>query len=138
MESREEALLEEYYKTLHIEALTMADMAREEILPACTTFQNELAQTARNKKEVGVSNTMEVDLLRKVCGLTEELYRKCGELSDAIAQAPQADAKRLSNYYHDMVIPIMNAVRQPADDLELLVGKKYWPFPTYSDILFYV
>ncbi len=138
MESREEALLEEYYKTLRIEARTMADMVCEELLPACTAFENDMAQTARGKKDVGVSNAMEVDLLRRVSTLTEEMYNQCNALVDAVANAPKTSALEIAQYYHDKVIPLMDAVRQPADDLELLVGKKYWPFPTYSDILFYV
>ena len=138
MESREEALLEEYYKTLRIEARTMADMVREELLPACTAFENDMAQTARGKKDVGVSNTMEVEMLRRVSTLTEEMYNQCNALVDAVTNAPKTSALEIAQYYHDKVIPLMDAVRQPADDLELLVGKKYWPFPTYSDILFYV
>ncbi|WP_125114708.1 glutamine synthetase III family protein [Agathobaculum sp. Marseille-P7918] len=138
MESREEALLEEYYKTLHIEALTMSDMVREEILPACVVYQSDLAKTVKNKKEAGVAGGMEADLLGRVSALTEELYNKCRELDAAVAQAPDADAETIAHYYHDTILPAMDAVRAPADQLEMLVGKKYWPFPTYSDILFYV
>ena len=63
MESREEALLEEYYKTLHIEALTMSDMVREEILPACIGYEKDLADAVKMKKEAGVSGGMEAGLL---------------------------------------------------------------------------
>ncbi len=138
MESREEALLEEYYKTLHIEALTMSDMVREEILPACVNYQSDLAKTVKNKKEAGITGGMEADLLGRVSALTEELYTKGLALDAAVAQAPSADAETVANYYHDTILPAMDAVRAPADQLEMLVGKKYWPFPTYSDILFYV
>ena len=138
MESREEALLEEYYKTLHIEALTMSDMVREEILPACVAYQSDLAKTVKNKKEAGVAGGMEADLLGRVSALTEELYTKGLALDAAVEQAPDADAETLANYYHNTILPAMDAVRAPADQLEMLVGKKYWPFPTYSDILFYV
>lgn len=138
MESREEALLEEYYKTLHIEALTMSDMVREEILPACVAYQSDLAKTVKNKKEAGVAGGMEADLLGRVSALTEELYTKGLALDAAVSQAPAADAETVANYYHDTILPAMDAVRAPADQLEMLVGKKYWPFPTYSDILFYV
>ena len=138
MESREEALLEEYYKTLHIEALTMSDMVREEILPACVAYQRDLAKTVKNKKEAGVAGGMEADLLGRVSALTEELYTKGRALDAAVADAPAADAETVANYYHDTILPAMDAVRAPADQLEMLVGKKYWPFPTYSDILFYV
>ncbi|HIX89424.1 MAG TPA: glutamine synthetase III [Candidatus Agathobaculum pullicola] len=138
MESREEALLEEYYKTLHIEALTMSDMVREEILPACVAYQSDLAKTVKNKEEAGVAGGMEADLLGRVSALTEELYTKGLALDAAVEQAPDADAETLANYYHNTILPAMDAVRAPADQLEMLVGKKYWPFPTYSDILFYV
>ena len=138
MESREEALLEEYYKTLRIEALTMSDMVREEILPACVTYEGDLSRAVRNKKEAGVAGGMEAELLGRISELTEELYNKCRELDSVVAAAPRAEAEMLANYYHDMVLPAMEAVRVPADKLEMLVGKKYWPFPTYSDILFYV
>ena len=138
MESREEALLEEYYKTLHIEALTMSDMVREEILPACVAYQSDLAKTVKNKKEAGIAGGMEADLLGRVSALTEDLYNKCRELDAAVEQAPAADAETIAHYYHDTILPAMDAVRAPADQLEMLVGKKYWPFPTYSDILFYV
>ncbi len=138
MESRMETNLEEYAKTLHIEALTMSDMVREEILPACVNYQSDLAKTIKNKKEAGVAGGMEADLLGRVSVLTEELYTKNLALDAAVADAPAADAKTVANYYHDTILPAMDAVRTTADQLEMLVGKKYWPFPTYSDILFYV
>ena len=138
MESRLEALLEEYYKTLHIEALTMSDMVREEILPACVQYQSDLAKTICDKKTAGVSGGMEADLLGRVSALTEELYQQCRALDDAVAGAPAAEAEAVAHYYHDTILPLMDAVRAPADQLEMLVGKKYWPLPTYSDILFYV
>lgn len=138
MESREEALLEEYYKTLHIEALTMSDMVREEILPACVQYQSDLAKTICDKKAAGASGGMEADLLGRVSALTEELYQQCRALDDAVAGAPAAEAETVAHYYHDTILPLMDAVRAPADQLEMLVGKKYWPLPTYSDILFYV
>ena len=138
MESRLEALLEEYYKTLHIEALTMSDMVREEILPACVQYQSDLAKTICDKKAAGVSGGMEADLLGRVSALTEELYQQCRALDDAVAGAPAAEAEAVAHYYHDTILPLMDAVRAPADQLEMLVGKKFWPLPTYSDILFYV
>ena len=138
MESREEALLEEYYKTLRIEALTMSDMVREEIIPACVNYEGDLSRAVRNKKEAGVAGGMEAGLLGRISELTEELYQKNDDLERAVAAAPRAEAGMLANYYHDVVLPAMEAVRIPADKLETLVGKKYWPFPTYSDILFYV
>ena len=136
--SRMETQLEEYNKILHIEAMTMSDMVREEITPACIAFENELAGTVNAKKAAGVTGGMEADLLGKVSELTEELYTKSAALDEAVAAVPTDDNEKAAHYYHDVVISAMDEVRAPADKLEGLVGKKFWPFPTYSDILFYV
>ena len=136
--SRMETQLEEYNKILHIEAMTMSDMVREEITPACIAFENELAGTVNAKKAAGVTGGMEAGLLGKVSELTEELYTKSAALDEAVAAVPTDDSQKAAHYYHDVVISAMDAVRVPADKLEGLVGKKFWPFPTYSDILFYV
>ena len=77
-------------------------------------------------------------LLGKVSELTEELYTKSAALDEAVAAVPTDDNEKAAHYYHDVVISAMDEVRAPADKLEGLVGKKFWPFPTYSDILFYV
>ncbi len=135
--SRMETQLEEYNKILHIEALTMSDMVREEITPACIAFENELAGTVNAKKAAGVTGGMEAGLLGKVSELTEELYAKSAARTRQLQQ-PSGDNTATAHYYHDTVIAAMDAVRVPADKLEGLVGKKFWPFPTYSDILFYV
>ena len=136
--SRMETQLEEYNKILHIEAMTMSDMVREEITPACIAFENELAGTVNAKKAAGVTGGMEAGLLGKISELTEELYTKSAALDEAVAAVPTDDSQKAAHYYHDVVISAMDAVRVPADKLEGLVGKKFWPFPTYSDILFYV
>ena len=136
--SRMETQLEEYNKILHIEAMTMSDMVREEITPACIAFENELAGTVNAKKAAGVTGGMEAGLLGKGSELTEELYTKSAALDEAVAAVPTDDSQKAAHYYHDVVISAMDAVRVPADKLEGLVGKKFWPFPTYSDILFYV
>ena len=101
-------------------------------------FEGELAATVNGKKAAGVSGGMEAGLLGKISELTEELYAKNTALDEAIAAAPSGDNIETAHYYHNTVIAAMDAVRAPADKLEGLVGKKFWPFPTYSDILFYV
>ena len=90
------------------------------------------------KKAAGVTGGMEAGLLGKVSELTEELYTKSAALDEAVAAVPTDDNEKAAHYYHDVVISAMDEVRAPADKLEGLVGKKFWPFPTYSDILFYV
>ncbi|MDY3618853.1 glutamine synthetase III family protein [Agathobaculum sp.] len=138
MESREETLLEEYAKTLHIEALTMSDMIRQQIVPACVSYERELAKTVKDKKDIGIAGGMEAALLAEVSALAEKLYTECAALESALDNAPETSACAIAQYYHDTVIPAMQAAREPADKLETRVGKEFWPFPTYSDILFYV
>ncbi|MCQ5129036.1 glutamine synthetase III [Butyricicoccus faecihominis] len=138
MESREETLLEEYAKTLHIEALTMIEMIRQEIVPACLAYEQSVAKTARLKQDIGVTGGMEAKLVAELSSLIETLSSHCDALDEAVASAPKGSAEQSAHYYHDAVIPAMEAARKPADALECLVAKKGWPFPTYSDILFYV
>ncbi|WP_370813410.1 glutamine synthetase III [Butyricicoccus pullicaecorum] len=148
--SREEILLEEYAKTLRIEALTMLDMLRKLILPACAKFSRDLAEGVALKKQIGVDAPAEVEMVRKVtdktaalCAAQDVLAHKVEAakdvLTEAFAVAPGGvGARKLSRYYRDEVLPAMKEARKLADELENLVSKEYWPFPTYSDILFYV
>ena len=148
--SREEILLEEYSKTIRIEALTMLDMLRKLILPACAKFSKDLAEGVMIKKQIGVDAPAEAELVAKITDRTARLADAQGVLAEKIqaanavlteefAAAPGGrGARRLSRYYRDEVLPAMQAARSLADELENLVAKDYWPFPTYSDILFYV
>ena len=90
--------LEEYNKILHIEAMTMSDMVREEITPACIAFENELAGTVNAKKAAGVTGGMEAGLLGKVSELTEELYTKSAALDEAVAAVPTDDSQKAAHY----------------------------------------
>ena len=148
--SREEILLEEYAKTLRIEALTMLDMLRKLILPACTKFSRDLAEGVALKKQIGVDAPAEVEMVRRVTDktaalsaaqdvLAHKVEAAKDVLTEAFAVAPGGvGARKLSRYYRDEVLPAMKEARKLADELENLVSKEYWPFPTYSDILFYV
>lgn len=148
--SREEILLEEYAKTLRIEALTMLDMLRKLILPACAKFSRDLAEGVALKKQIGVDAPAEVAMVRKVTDktaalsaaqdvLAHKVEAAKDVLTEAFAVAPgSVGARKLSRYYRDEVLPAMKEARRLADELENLVSKEYWPFPTYSDILFYV
>ena len=136
--SRCDIMLETYCKTIHIEALTMRDMARREILPACLSFERTVADGALAKKQLGLAGGAETRLLTQVSALNDALERAVSTLEEAVEAAPKADAETLAHYYHDEVIPCMDAVRKPADALERMVGKEYWPFPTYADLLFEV
>ena len=148
--SREEILLEEYAKTLRIEALTMLDMLRKLILPACAKFSRDLAEGVALKKQIGVDAPAEVEMVRRVTDktaalsaaqdvLAHKVEAAKDVLTEAFAVAPGGvGARKLSRYYRDEVLPAMKEARKLADELENLVSKEYWPFPTYSDILFYV
>ena len=148
--SREEILLEEYAKTLRIEALTMLDMLRKLILPACAKFSRDLAEGVALKKQIGVDAPAEIEMVRRVTDktaalsaaqdvLAHKVEAAKDVLTEAFAVAPGGvGARKLSRYYRDEVLPAMKDARKLADELENLVSKEYWPFPTYSDILFYV
>ena len=137
MKSRQEILLEEYAKTIHIEALTAADMLGKQIIPAVIEYSGKLAKTVAAKKAIGVDAPAEAAMVKTLTEKTAALVEKRAALEAAIAGVPDG-VEGAARYYHDAVIAAMEAARAIADELEMLVGKKYWPFPTYGDMLFYV
>ncbi len=137
MKSRQEILLEEYAKTIHIEALTAADMLGKQIIPAVIEYSGKLAETVAAKKAIGVDAPAEAAMVKTLTEKTVALVEKRAALEAAIAGVPDG-VEGAARYYHDAVIAAMEAARAIADELEMLVGKKYWPFPTYGDMLFYV
>ena len=138
MESRLEILLEEYAKTINIESLTMSQMVRKDVLPACLSFMKDLSETISTKSSIGIGScAFEKDLLEKVSALSDNLYASVDDLDKLTASSSDCeDTASLAKYFKDVIIPTMDTVREYADELELLVGKKYWPFPTYSDLLY--
>ncbi|WP_443964714.1 glutamine synthetase III family protein [Ruminococcus sp.] len=139
LQSRVEILLDEYCKTLNIEALTMIDMAKKEILPAAAKYVKDLAKTAELAKSCGAEAVFETETVREVSALTTEMYKALGTLEADVQKVHQIeDTEEMANYFHDVIFADMGALRVPADKIETLVGKEYWPYPTYSDLLFYV
>ena len=138
--SRTDILLEEYSKTINIEAITMLHIANKEIIPAVVEYLNELCESASLKKSINpaFSSECEEGLIADVSAKESEMYKAVGALKAALKNVPSDDAQTSANYYRDVVIPAMADVRKPADELELLVGREYWPFPTYGDLLFSV
>ncbi|MBQ8027417.1 MAG: glutamine synthetase type III, partial [Clostridia bacterium] len=139
--SRCEIMLDSYCKVLHIEALTMLDMARKEIMPAAVTYTNEVAQSVKLKKEIGfeLNGDASLALCTKLTGLTNKLYAKTAELDSAVVGLDHAGSSlEASAYCRDKLVPAMNSLRAVADELETLVAEKYWPYPTYSELLFNV
>ena len=138
--SRTDILLEEYSKTINIEAITMLHIASKEIIPAVVEYLNELCESASLKKSINpaFSSECEEGLIADVSAKESEMYKAVGALKAALKNIPSDNAQTSANYYRDVVIPAMADVRKPADELELLVGREYWPFPTYGDLLFSV
>ena len=138
LRSRYEIQLENYYKQIHIEALTMLDMIRKDILPAAASYMKDLASEAARKKELGIGAGFETDLLKKLSALSDDLYAKAEKLGEADGSAPQSDNLGTANYYRNTVFALMEEIRKPADEIESLVGSAYWPYPTYGELLFSV
>ncbi len=139
--SRYEITLENYCKVLNIEAETMLEMARKDILPAVTAYTRELTETALAKRalDAAISCEMETTLIAKLSALSTGLYQKIGALEDALLQSKQiTEIAACATFYHDSVFAAMQELRAIADELESLTAKTCWPFPTYGDLLFSV
>ena len=134
--SRQEIGLEEYAKTVRIEALTLLDMARASIVPVCMRYAAELAQGANAQRALGVDAPEQQALAARIAGLTGEVLRAADALEREASALP-ADAADAAGACARRVLPAMDAVRRPADALEGLVDRALWPFPTYADLLFY-
>ena len=140
MHSRFEILTDEYSKTIHIEALTMRDMIVQEIIPAVSYYTDIIAQSINAKKTASpdLSCKVELELLKKISLLLDSLSDKCDVLSSLIDKSKAHGGAELSHFCRQCIVPAMDDARKVADELELLVGRTYWPFPTYGDILHYV
>jgi glutamine synthetase len=143
MYSRCEIMLESYCKTVNIEALTMLEMAKNDILPAVIKYQNKLSDAIIAKKNVcsDLPCNAETSLLKEISGLCDSLYSRVKDLENAIAGTadfPEEKDASHAMYYRHTVIPAMDALRADADKLETLTSSEYWPFPSYGTILFRV
>ena len=141
LESRKEILLEKYCQTINIEALTMLEMVKKDIIPAICNYSKDLTQGALAKKNLSsdIDVSLETSLVSKISSLSACLSKKTAELDKVLLDAKDIeDSEELAKFYHDTVLSQMNEVRAIADELETIVGKGYWPFPTYTDLLFSV
>ena len=135
--SRQEIAQEEYAKTILIEARTSLDILHKQIIPACMAYSTQVAQGAAVKSSIGVSAEGEIALVRTITDKTSALMERTEALDKAVAAVPEA-VKESARYCAETVLPAMEAARAIADQLELLVDRAHWPFPTYRDLLFYV
>ncbi len=139
LESRYVINLENYCKIIKIESLTMIEMAKKDILPAVSTYVRKMAEAVSCTRSIAdVECGFEVDMIRNLTNLSTNMYKKMRSLEELIAEAPQGDDQRLAEYYRDAIIPAMDRLRAVADEIEPLVGEKYWPYPTYGRMLFAV
>ena len=134
--ARHEIHLEAYCKIVNIEALTSVDMALHQILPAAIKYSNVLCQSILSKKELGVSAKAEITLVNQLSAATDALYESCRALSQNLKMIPE-DVEAAAKYYYQVIVSGMTDLRGYADTLEQLTDKAYWPYPTYSDLLFY-
>jgi glutamine synthetase len=138
--SRYDILLESYCKTLHIEALTMVDMIKGDIIPACVDYQNDLAKLLEKKKACGsYDSSLEAHLLDSISKLTASLLKKLTSLENAILESK--DERKIleqARFYREKVYAAMSELRVVADELETLVARKHWPIPSYAEMLYSV
>ena len=141
MESRYEVEMEHYAKVINIEALTMLEMARKQLLPAVNAYMSEVANTAASKLAVSesISVRSETKTLSRLSADADAMSDAIDTLQDAVDAAkalPSESEKAVA--FHDNVLPAMDALRAAADDAETVCGEDYWPLPSYSKMLYYV
>jgi glutamine synthetase len=137
MVARSEIHIEHYSNVISIEANTMADMIRHEILPAVSAYGDQLCQRAFHKESMGAPCRYETTVGQEICQLTDALMLSCDQLEEDMAGKPTESMDAMV-YCHDVIIPDMQEARAIADRLEVLTAREYWPFPVYSDLLFSV
>ena len=137
IEARAEIHIENYSTVICIEARTMTDMIRRQILPAVSAFAGDLCSRAGTKKDLGACCQYEVSTACQIGSLTDALMAASDKLEMDLSAIP-ADAAEAMRHSHDVLIPDMDTARRAADQLETLTGSDRWPFPTYSDLLFSV
>ncbi len=132
-------MLEGYQKTIHIEALTMIDIIKKEILPASIAYQSELVSLINGKKLCGIEYEPEKALALKLSTLTVALYKKLEELENVLINEKSIeDSLESAKYYRNSVFMKVTELRLIIDELETIVAKKHWNLPTYADILYSV
>ena len=139
LKSRRDIMLENYCKTVVIEANTMTDMAKKEILPAVEAYTADLAASAKAKRALdeALPCRYETETVRKLSGLTDQIAEAAASLEEAVEDLEKAaDIREESEAIRDTVLTRMETLRAACDEAEVLTAKKYWPFPTYGDLLF--
>ena len=139
--SRYEILMENYCKTIHIEALTMIDMVKKYIIPSVLSYQGEISEIANSKKQLNPNLKCELEekLLSKLSRLGNYLYAKLDTLETSVLNAKtHSDLLESAKYYRESIFINMQHLRGIVDELETLIAKDHWPLPTYGELLFSV
>lgn len=137
--SRKEILLEEYSKTINIEALTMIDMLKKDIIPACIAYNKKIVDAAIAKKEIGISADLEVQQAEQISEKTALLSQREQALEKALKDVPDLEQGEVAaKYFGNVIIEKMKQARAVADELEMMVAQNDWPMPTYGKMLYYV
>jgi len=134
--ARYEIHLDAYRKIVNIEAKTCIDMALHQILPAAMHYSRDLCSGILSKKELGFSCEAEMQLAQKLSCAADSMYQCCERLQRDLVHIPEGK-ESIAAYYNEVIVADMTALRAQADILESLTDKAYWPYPTYSDLLFY-
>ena len=139
LRSRVEIKYENYAKTIHIEALTMIDMASKSIIPAIIKWTGSLAGTIGALEQISAPAKIQRELLEESSALLEKTRDALQELIRITSAAEETpEGRKRAEFYHDKVMPAMEALRAPVDRLEMIVDKDMWPMPSYGDLLFEV
>ena len=134
--ARHEIHVDNYCKIVNIEAMTSVDMAMHQILPAAVSYTSDLCKAIERKQALGLPCNAELAITKQLSAATDALYEYCQKLREHLQNVPQC-REDAACYYHSVINADMAALRREADVLEQLTDKSYWPYPTYSDLLFY-
>ena len=136
LHSRCDIMLENYTKTVNIEANTMVDMVSKQILPALSKFSGDLAKNLKAKE---ITTKYETGVINTIASLMDEIFDSAVALENAVKELKKIDnAIEASAYVRDVILPAMDKLRKPVDEAETLTAEEYWPFPTYDKLLFSV
>ncbi len=137
MHSRLSVMQDNYNKIIQIEALTMAEMTHRDILPAIIGYTEKLAETVQRKEKIGVAANTEKKLCNKLSDMAEEIDNLLEQLEASTESIPKIDGEERKNHFcHDVITKDMRDLRTVVDKCELLVERKYWPYPSYGELLF--
>ena len=135
--SRYEIYIEKYYKTINIEARTLLDMMKKDILPSVLIFENRLTEAVNNEIRLKMSgNSYAARTLNKVLKLTGSITDSVEKMEEKLNSPLPENALEKACFYRDVIIPIMNEIRENTDKLELITDRNVWPVPTYKELLF--